>query len=163
MIIKCWIQRACVKLNPLLGSQIACIVGTKKRREGGENCTIEEGFLLSPIASSFSSPFEACHTGQVTEELFNWNLNSYPPQTQSVQKSFLNSAIWKWRGLKNRFHWADTGTPTRPFFIPRLWKPLIFLALGPKFTNFFFGKICLNKRLYHNLLISTIFLEYHFF
>ena len=36
VIIKCWIQRACVKLHPLLGSQIACIVGTKKRREGGK-------------------------------------------------------------------------------------------------------------------------------
>ena len=62
VIIKCWIHRACVDLNLLLRLQIACIVGTKKRIRG-KNCTMEEGFLLSPIPSSFSSPFEACHTG----------------------------------------------------------------------------------------------------
>ena len=54
MIIKCWIQRACVKLHPLLGSQIACVVGTKKRREGGKiaqwkrDSFSPQSLLLSP-------------------------------------------------------------------------------------------------------------------
>ena len=50
--------------------------------------------------------------------------------------------------------------PQLGLFYSTALKAFDIFGLGIQIHDFFFGKICLNKRYYHNLLISTIFLEY---
>lgn len=137
MIIKCWIQRACVKLNPLLGSQIACIVGTKKRREGGGKIAQLKRDSFSPQSPLLSPPLLRPVTQARSQRSCLTETSTVIPLKPRVFKNHFLTLLYENEGGNKIGSIEQVQGPQLGLFYSTAFKAFDIFGLGTQIHEFF--------------------------